>query len=120
VPSKDPVQRFEDILENITLIEEFTTGMNQADFTQDLKTHNAVERCLERISEAAKKLGDVAETLCPGTPWPKLRALGNLLRHEYDKVNSVRVWLMVEDDLAPLKVAVETALKALREAQGTG
>ena len=65
MPSKDPVQRFEDILENITLIEEFTTGMNQADFTQDLKTHNAVERCLERISEAAKKLGDVAETLCP-------------------------------------------------------
>jgi uncharacterized protein with HEPN domain len=27
VPSKDPTQRFEDILENIVLIEEFTAGM---------------------------------------------------------------------------------------------
>ncbi len=35
----------------------------QAAFTQDLKTNNAAERCLERISEAAQKLGDVAESL---------------------------------------------------------
>ena len=28
MPSKDPVERFADILENITLIEEFTRGMD--------------------------------------------------------------------------------------------
>ena len=61
MPSKDPVQRFEDILENINLIEEFTAGMDLTAFTQDPKTSNAAERCLERISEAAKKLGDEAE-----------------------------------------------------------
>jgi hypothetical protein len=55
-----------------------------AAFTQDPKTRNAAERCLERISEAARKLGGVAEELCPGIPWPQLRAVGNLLRHEYD------------------------------------
>jgi len=59
VPSKDPVQRFEDILENILLIEEFTNGMDLNAFLEDLKTRDATERCMERISEAAKKLGEL-------------------------------------------------------------
>jgi len=82
VPSKDPVQRFEDILGNIVRIEEFTAGMELATFVQGPKTSNAAERCLERISEAAKKLGAVAEELCPGIPRPGVRAVGNLLRYE--------------------------------------
>jgi predicted nucleotidyltransferase len=69
VPSKDPVQRFEDILENISRIEQFHAGMDLAGFVSDLKTYDAVERCLERISEASKKLGGVAEELCPDIPW---------------------------------------------------
>jgi uncharacterized protein with HEPN domain len=92
---------------------------DQQAFTQDLKTANAAERCLERISEAARKLGDLAEGICPEVPWPKVRALGNLLRHEYDTVDMVRVWLMIEDDLPPLKASVQMALKRRRE-QGEG
>ena len=64
----------EDILENIAMIEEFTAGMDVGSFIQDRKTSNAVERCLERISEAARKLGDGAETLClksPGHNWSR-------------------------------------------------
>ncbi|MGO9260413.1 MAG: DUF86 domain-containing protein [Bryobacteraceae bacterium] len=117
MPSKDPIRRFEDILENILLIEEFTAGMDSTAFTEDLRTSNAAERCLERISEAAKKLGAVAEELCPAIPWPQLRAMGNLLRHEYDRIDIVRVWLTIEDDLPPLKAAVEAALKQLRESE---
>jgi uncharacterized protein with HEPN domain len=54
VPSKDSVQRFEDILHNIVLIEEFTAGMDLTAFTADLKTTNAAERSLKRISESAR------------------------------------------------------------------
>lgn len=114
MPSRNPVQRFEDILENIALIETFTAGMDLTSFSRDPKTGYAVERCLERISEAAKKLGGVAELECPEIRWPELRAVGNLLRHEYDRVDTTRVWLMVEDDLPPLKAAVTAALSRLR------
>ncbi len=31
---------------------------------------------MERISEAARKLGDMAEKLCPTIPWSNVRALG--------------------------------------------
>jgi uncharacterized protein with HEPN domain len=114
VPSKDPIQRFEDILENVNLIEDFTTGMDLKAFLEDPKTHNAVERCMERISEAARKLGRMAEDLCPEVPWPDVRALGNFLRHEYDRIDPARVWLMIEDDLGPLKVAAQRAVEHLR------
>jgi uncharacterized protein with HEPN domain len=115
VPSKDPVQRFEDILDNISLIEQFTDGFDATSFAQDPKTSNAAERCLERISEAARKLGAVAEDLCPEIAWPRLRAVGNLLRHEYDRIEIGRVWLMIERDLPSLKLAVQTALGRLRD-----
>ncbi len=116
MPSKDPIQRFEDILENVILIEEFTKGMDLNSFLNDFKTRNATERCLERISEAAKELGDVAEELCPDVPWANVRALGNFLRHEYDRVDPGRVWLTIEDDLGPLRTAAQRALERLRQA----
>ena len=118
MPSKDPIQRFEDILENITRIEEFTAGMDLNAFMGDPKTHDAVERCLERISEAAKKLDSLAEDLCPEIPWAQIRGIGNRLRHEYDRIDGVRIWFMVERDLAPLKAAVQRTLKQLREKEG--
>ena len=114
MPSKDPIQRFEDILDNAILILEFTKGMDLNSFLDDFKTRNATERCLERISEAAKKLGDMAEELCPDVPWADVRALGNFLRHEYDRVDPARVWLTIEDDLGPLRSAAQRALERLR------
>ncbi|MGA3041463.1 MAG: HepT-like ribonuclease domain-containing protein [Bryobacteraceae bacterium] len=118
MPSSDPIQRFTDILENIIRIEEFTAGMDAGAFVGDPKTYDAVERCLERISEAASKLGPQAEKLCPGIPWSQIRAVGNRLRHEYDRISGPRIWLMVERDLAPLKGAVRTVLSHLLAKEG--
>ncbi len=36
------------------------------------------------VSEAARKLGAAAETFVPIQPWPAIRSIGNVLRHEYD------------------------------------
>jgi uncharacterized protein with HEPN domain len=93
VPSSDPIQRLQDILDNIARIEQHTAGVDFRVLSDQGKTRDAVERCLERISEASKKLGSLAETLCPGVPWPEFRGLGNFLRHEYDRVDEDRVYL---------------------------
>ena len=94
--------------------------MSEASFAADAKTVNAVERCLERIisgtdREAARKLGPMAEEMCPEIDWPALRAVGNILRHEYERVEVTRIWLMVEDDLPPLEAAVSGALSRLKD-----
>jgi len=35
-----------------------------------------------------------------------------MLRHEYDRIDVVRIWLLIEDNLPPLKAAVERVLKS--------
>ena len=76
MPSKT-VRYLQDIVENAQAILLYTKGMSLPIFTADRKTYDAVERCLERISEAAARLGGEAPVLVAGQPWEKIRALGN-------------------------------------------
>ena len=50
MPSRAPLKRFQDILDNIGRIEDHTAGMDATAFLGDPKTYDAVERCLERIT----------------------------------------------------------------------
>ena len=68
-------------------------------FRQDPKTIAAVERKLQVISEAAVRLGEQAEALCPGLPWRDVREIGNWLRHQYDREDS--------SDLSPSESAAK-------------
>lgn len=81
-------------------------------FGEDEKTVSAVERELQKISEAAIRLGDEAETICPGPPWRDIRGIGNWLRHQYDRVDLETIWTVVERDFVSLKPAVEQALNS--------
>jgi uncharacterized protein with HEPN domain len=84
--------------------------MDEAGFRADAKTVAAVERKLQVISEAAIRLGDQVEILCPGLPWRNIRGIGNSLRHQYDRVDVEAIWRTVVDDLPPLQSAVTRAL----------
>ena len=113
MPSSRPAVRFLDILDNIRLIQSYLQGMDCAAFDADSRTRDAVERCLERLSEAAAKLGAQAEELAPGPPWQAVRAFGNVLRHAYDQVDPARIWEIATRDLADVAAAAEAALKRL-------
>jgi uncharacterized protein with HEPN domain len=77
--------------------------------------YDAVERCLERISEVAAKLGGLGPALMPDQPWRDIRALGNRLRHDYDDISQDRLWDIVRGDLPSLCNACEAALRRLQE-----
>jgi uncharacterized protein with HEPN domain len=114
LPSDTPILRLEDILANIELIQDYTHGYSPETFANDRKCQDAVERCVSRISEAASKLEGSIESIIPDQPWPQIRAVGNVLRHEYDRVNPIFIWRIVSEDLLPLKIAIQTALDRLR------
>ena len=88
-----------DILDAIVAIEQFTQGMELDSFRQDPKTIAAIERKLQVISEAAVRLGEQAEALCPGLPWRDIRGIGNWLRHQYDRVDIETIWNTLTRDL---------------------
>ncbi|MBS1814815.1 MAG: DUF86 domain-containing protein [Acidobacteria bacterium] len=71
-----------------------------------------MERMLLVISEAAKRLGEDAEELCPNVQWRPIRTFGNIVRHEYDRMVNRRVWGIVQEDLTGLQNSVSEAYMA--------
>jgi len=110
MPFEDAKSHLEDIVESIGLIETFVSGMGFEEYSKDERTQAAVERKMLIISEAAIRLRDEAEILCPGIPWRDIRGTGNWLRHQYDSVDAETIWNTIQDGLPALKAAVERAL----------
>ena len=79
-------------------------GLDFAAFATDGKTVDAVERCLQRITEAVIKIGPerMAE-ISPTTPVDAVRGLGNMLRHDYDGVDLGIIWRTVRESLPELR-----------------
>ena len=115
--SHDPAGSLADILENLERIEGYVTGLNREAFGSDTLRRDAVERCLERICEAAFRLGEKAAELVPSQPWGDIRGMGNRLRHAYDRIDLDVLWNTVRDRLPSLKVDVERALAGLKTGQ---
>ena len=103
--------RLQDIIDNTQAIFQYTDGMDLATFKKDRKTYDAVERCLERISEAVSKLGDMAAHVMPDQPCNKIMAFGDMLRHEYDEIAEEQLFQIVETDLPGLHAAAVEALR---------
>ena len=120
MPSNGPVDALEDILENIARIERFIGSLDEAAFCADDKTMFSVQYALLAISEAARRLGDHAERLCPDIAWGDIRGLGNWLRHGYDRIEPAVIWSTVQTDLRPLQLAAMLALSTLEDVEEPG
>lgn len=108
--SKDPKRRLRDILDNISRIRSYIQGIAAQQLVSDPKTQDAVERCLERICEAARKLGDALDAKYPEAEFAKLRQLGSVLRHDYDDIDADMLWRSVTERLDPLEQACRREL----------
>jgi len=116
MPSKNPVQRLCDIVENIDAIEAFTARMDFATFAADRKTVYAVVRALEIISEASRRLPDELKGRHPDVDWLAVSAAGNIYRHEYEAVDERLVWHTVRHSLGTLR---QVAAMELERPAGT-
>ena len=115
MPFKNARTHFEDILQSIDHIDAFLAGIDFEGYREDRKTRSAVERELQMITEAAIRLGDEAETLCPGPEWKGFRGMGNILRHVYHRVDDEIVWNTVKEELPPMRIAVSNALRSMSD-----
>lgn len=103
--------RLHDIVDNIGRIEHYLEGYDFVAFAADDRTVDAVERCLQRITEAAIKIGPhrMAE-ISPRTPVDAVRGLGNRLRHDYDQLDLPTLWRTARESLPDLR---EDCVRAL-------
>ena len=101
------VGRLRHILAEIELVRSFVAGRSLDDHRRDRMLRRAVERSLEIISEASRRVSDEAKAGHPEIPWPEIAAFGNLLRHEYQRVDSYLVWKTATQSLDALRLAVK-------------
>lgn len=81
---------------------EFTQGLDQDAFLEDLKTQSAVSHQLMVLGEAVKRLSDEFCGKHPEIPWRQIAGMRDRLIHGYDVVDLDEVWLVLEEDLPEL------------------
>lgn len=111
----------DDMLDAIDWIGRLTAGRSLADYRADRPLRDAVERNLERLSEASRHLPPELTAAHPELPWRQIAQIGNILRHAYRRVDHAMVWEIVELDLPALRTALErmrAEVKDSRERRG--
>ena len=94
----DPAERnyayLWDMREAARLITQFLRGATYARFESDEMMQSAVERQLEIIGEAARRVTPEFQQVHPEIPWRSMIGLRNILIHDYGEVKLDRVWLI--------------------------
>lgn len=96
----------------IEQIQRFTRDGKDA-FMADDRTQEAVIRCFEVIGEAIKRLDPALLAQYPTLAWRDYTGFRDILIHRYDSILLPQVWNTVEEDLEPLRAAVDMLLKNL-------
>ena len=95
-----------EMLDAILGIEDATRGLTFQQVQQAWILRHGVQRGIEIISEASRRLPADLLSSRPEVPWPTLRAIGNVLRHEYHNIADEVLWGVVKRDLPVLKAAL--------------
>ncbi|WP_017325833.1 DUF86 domain-containing protein [Synechococcus sp. PCC 7336] len=105
------------IQENIDRIEQALTNINFEEFSEDWTLYSAVERGIERISEASRRIPEQLKQNYPEIPWKQVAGIGNILRHDYEQVSLKLIWNTARESLPDLEKAIAAMLSELEKFQ---
>ena len=75
-----------DMVEAARRIQKYTEGLTLDRYLKDDMVQSAVERRLEILGEAARRVSDPFKQSHPEIPWQKIIAQRNVLAHEYGDI----------------------------------
>lgn len=113
-PVRD-VGRLQHILIAIERVEEYMAGISYERLQNDLLRTHAVAYNIQIIGEASYKLSKEFKEAHADTPWRLIEKMRHILVHDYFAVDLEFVWLVIQDDLQPLKQQVLNYLQELQE-----
>jgi uncharacterized protein with HEPN domain len=111
---KLPAVRLQHMLDEIDGILDFTKDLSAAAVLGSYGHRRAVERAIQIISEAAKELPDDLKARAPDVPWKRIIGIGNLLRHEYCRIDPDVLASIPGTELHRLRPALFRSLQDLR------
>ncbi len=103
MPSRELSLRINDMLTEITVIENTVKDLNFDTFSQNQQALRVILYGLAVIGEAVARTIDELEQFDSNIPWSQIRGLRNMVIHEYFRLNLVMIWETVQIDLPILK-----------------
>jgi uncharacterized protein with HEPN domain len=116
--ASDPSVYLNDILDAIAGVREALGDADFSTYRQRRPLKRAVEREIEIISEASRRIPRKLRDTEPAIAWREIAGIGNVLRHEYQIVSDPIVWNIVQEHLPALEAAVRRMLARLDENAG--
>ena len=81
-------------------------GVEEDEFRSDWKLQAVVERLLEVLGEAARRVPEDARQEHPGIAWAEVVGLRNVIAHAYHRVSLLRIWYICTEDVPALHAYV--------------
>jgi uncharacterized protein with HEPN domain len=105
--AREVLHLLDDIRSAVQGIENATAGKSLQDYQNDWLLRHALQRAIEIISEASRAPPEEIKALRPEIPWPQVKAIGNVLRHEYHGLSDNILWGVISDEIPRLRIAID-------------
>lgn len=113
--ARSNIPRLTDIIEAIERIQAVLSDVPLEVFETDWQRQWLIERGVEIVSEASRRLADELKARHPEIPWQKVAGIGNVLRHDYESVAAPVLWKLAQADLSVLEKVCREELKTEKE-----
>lgn len=97
-----------DMIESCERIARFVAGRTLADYRADDLLRSGVERQIEVIGEAARRISEGFREAHPEVPWRPIIAQRHILAHEYGDIEDELIWRVATVHVPALTVQLRT------------
>ena len=112
--SKNPRARLLHIRDEIDGVAAIIKGLSFEQYQESYLHRRAVERAAQIVSEAAKAMRPELLERHGDAPWKSIIGIGNVLRHEYQRLDDRQLWEIATVHLPALGPIVRRMLEELR------
>ena len=106
-PSESDRAHLWDMIDSARAVCGFIEGVGLDDYLKDRMRQRAVEREVEIIGEAARRVSDAFREAHPEIPWRVIIALRYVLAHEYGAIRQERMWALATVRMRELIAVLE-------------
>lgn len=109
-PSERDVAHLWDMLDTARRVQELAAGVSYDALMADIRTRYALERALEIIGEAARRVSPALRAKHPEIPWKGILGFRNVLAHEYGEIDYRRLQTIATEKIPALISALQQIL----------
>lgn len=106
-PSERDAAYLWDMLDAARNVRKLMRGISFATLMKDFRTRLALERAMEIISEAARRVSERFRGEHGEIPWKGIIGLRNIIAHEYGELDHNRLYTVVRENVPGLIRALE-------------